>query len=161
MVKLPRGVSMVSGVVSFDDCSRNGTTSLTFSIERISSVTVSFMKVCSLANPGPPCMPPEGKPPPPVKLPCPYELVEHSISVDVLLISSCIFMSVVLKSAVRFCVAAWLATMPAGMEIMIAMEKPKAMITRIVLIFLLEMFLTALVKAPKRLHLHVHFDFDT
>jgi hypothetical protein len=32
---------------------------------------------------------------------------------------------------------------------MIAMEKPKATITRNALIFLLEMFLTALVKAPK------------
>jgi hypothetical protein len=40
--------------------------------------------------------------------------------------------------------------MPAGIEIMIAIENPKAMIINNVLIFLLETFLTALVKAPKR-----------
>jgi hypothetical protein len=47
------------------------------------------------------------------------------------------------------CVASWFATMPAGIEIMIAIEKPKAMITNNALIFLLETFLTALVKTPK------------
>jgi hypothetical protein len=46
-------------------------------------------------------------------------------------------------------VASWFATIPAGIEIMIAMEKPKAMITNSALIFLRETFLTALVKAPK------------
>ncbi|NWG11025.1 hypothetical protein HXY33_04650 [Candidatus Bathyarchaeota archaeon] len=39
---------------------------------------------------------------------------------------------------------------------MIAMEKPKAMITKNALIFLLETFLTALVKAPKLIHLSTH-----
>jgi hypothetical protein len=39
--------------------------------------------------------------------------------------------------------------MPAGIEIMIAIENPKAMIINNALIFLLEIFLTALVKAPK------------
>jgi hypothetical protein len=39
--------------------------------------------------------------------------------------------------------------MPAGIEIMMAMEKPKAMTTNITLIFLLETFLNALVKTPK------------
>jgi hypothetical protein len=48
------------------------------------------------------------------------------------------------------CVASWFDTMPAGIEIMIAIEKPKAMITKSVLIFLLETFLIALVKTPKR-----------
>jgi len=43
--------------------------------------------------------------------------------------------------------------MPAGIEIIIAIEKLKAIITKNVLIFLLETFLTALVKAPKLLHL--------
>jgi hypothetical protein len=35
---------------------------------------------------------------------------------------------------------------------MIAIEKPKAMITKNALIFLLETFLAALVKAPKLIH---------
>jgi hypothetical protein len=39
--------------------------------------------------------------------------------------------------------------MPAGIEIMIAMEKPKAIITNSALIFRLEIFLTALVTMPK------------
>ena len=39
--------------------------------------------------------------------------------------------------------------MPEGIETMIAIEKPKAMITKNALIFLLEMFLTALVETPK------------
>jgi hypothetical protein len=42
-----------------------------------------------------------------------------------------------------------LARIPAGREIMIAREKPKAMTTKNALIFLLDKFLTALVKAPK------------
>jgi hypothetical protein len=44
---------------------------------------------------------------------------------------------------------AWFAVIPVGIEIMIAIEKLKATITRAVLIFLREMFLTALEKAPK------------
>jgi hypothetical protein len=43
----------------------------------------------------------------------------------------------------------WFAPIPAGREIMIAREKPRAMVTNNALIFLLEKFLTALVKAPK------------
>jgi hypothetical protein len=39
--------------------------------------------------------------------------------------------------------------MPAGMEIMIAIEKPRAITTNDVRIFLLDMLRTALVKAPK------------
>ena len=42
----------------------------------------------------------------------------------------------------------WFARIPEGREIMIAREKPKAMITKNALIFLLDKFLTALVKAP-------------
>jgi hypothetical protein len=45
--------------------------------------------------------------------------------------------------------------MPAGIEIMIAMEKPNAMTTSSVRIFLLETFLIALVKVPKITHLHI------
>ena len=41
--------------------------------------------------------------------------------------------------------------MPEGREIMIAIEKPNAMTTNNALIFLLDKFLTALVKAPKSL----------
>jgi hypothetical protein len=65
---------------------------------------------------------------------------------------------VLLKFAVRFCVASWFETIPAGTEIMIAIENPKAMITNIALIFLLEMFLTALVNAPKRFTLKTGCD---
>jgi hypothetical protein len=43
--------------------------------------------------------------------------------------------------------------MPAGIEIIIAIEKLKAIITKKVLTFLLETFLTALVKTPNLLHL--------
>jgi hypothetical protein len=39
--------------------------------------------------------------------------------------------------------------MPAGMETIIAIERLKATITKAVLIFLLDIFLMALVKAPK------------
>jgi hypothetical protein len=41
-----------------------------------------------------------------------------------------------------------LEEMPAGIEIIIAKEKPKAIITNSALILRLEMFLTALVKTP-------------
>ena len=43
---------------------------------------------------------------------------------------------------------AWIAVAPAGMEIIIAMEKPNAMITNSALIFRLEIFLTARVPIP-------------
>jgi hypothetical protein len=81
-------------------------------------------------------------------LPRPDE-AETSINVIVLLISSCILLIVLAKFPVMPCVASWFAMMPAGIEIMIAIEKPKAMITKNALIFLLETFLTALVKTPK------------
>ena len=45
--------------------------------------------------------------------------------------------------------AAWLAAMPAGTEIKIAKEKPRAMITSKALILRLEIFLTALFIIPK------------
>jgi hypothetical protein len=47
------------------------------------------------------------------------------------------------------CAASWFAMMPAGIETMIAMEKPRATITSNARIFLRETFLTALAKAPK------------
>jgi hypothetical protein len=56
---------------------------------------------------------------------------------------------VLLKRSVRLCVDSWFAIMPEGMEIMIAIENPNATTTNSVLIFLLDMFRTALVKAPK------------
>jgi hypothetical protein len=77
------------------------------------------------------------------------DTVWHSINVDVLLISSCIVVIVLLKLLVMFSVEAWFAMMPAGIEIMIAMEKPKATITNKALIFLLDMFRNALVNMPK------------
>jgi hypothetical protein len=46
-------------------------------------------------------------------------------------------------------VDSWFAVIPAGIEIIMAIEKPKAIITNNDLIFLLEMFLTALVTIPK------------
>jgi hypothetical protein len=97
-----------------------------------------------------PCWDPPGGIPEgmPENAPRPDE-VRHSINVVVLLISACTLLIVLLKFSVRLCVASWFATIPAGIEIMIAMENPKAMITRNALIFLLEIFLTALVKAPK------------
>jgi hypothetical protein len=48
-----------------------------------------------------------------------------------------------------FCVACWFAMTPDGIETIIAIEKLRAIITINALIFLLEIFLTALVKAPK------------
>jgi hypothetical protein len=52
----------------------------------------------------------------------------------------------------RFCdrlsVDAWLAVAPAGMDIIIAMENPNAIMTSIARTFLLEMFLMALVAMP-------------
>ena len=49
------------------------------------------------------------------------------------------------RPLVSFCVAFWLAAMPAGMTISIAMEKASAMITISARIFRLERFLNALV----------------
>jgi hypothetical protein len=45
-------------------------------------------------------------------------------------------------------VAVWFAITPAGIEIIMAMEKPRAIITNNARIFLLEMFLIALFKTP-------------
>ena len=50
-------------------------------------------------------------------------------------------------------VDSWFAVIPAGMEIIIAMEKPKAIITNNALILRLEIFLTALVTIPNLVHL--------
>ena len=75
--------------------------------------------------------------------------VEHSISVVLWLICCSVSVMVLLNLCVKFCVDSWFATTPAGIDIIIAREKLKATITNIDLIFLLEMFLTALVKAPK------------
>jgi len=50
--------------------------------------------------------------------------------------------------------------MPAGMEIIIAIEKPSAMTTNNARTFLLETFLTALVKVPKMIHLYVRAAFN-
>jgi hypothetical protein len=74
--------------------------------------------------------------------------VEHSISVVLWLICCSVSMMVLLNLCVKFCVEFWFATTPAGIDIIMAREKLKATITNIALIFLLEMFLTALVKAP-------------
>jgi hypothetical protein len=75
--------------------------------------------------------------------------VEHSISVVLWLICCSVSMMVLFKFRVKFCVDSWFATTPAGIDIIIAKEKLKATITNNALIFLLEMFLIALVKAPK------------
>jgi len=53
-----------------------------------------------------------------------------------------------LRFWVRVSVDAWFDVMPAGMEIMIAMQNPNAIITSNARIFRLEIFLTALVKTP-------------
>jgi hypothetical protein len=52
------------------------------------------------------------------------------------------------------------ATIPAGTEIMIAMEKPKAITTNKTLIFLLETFLNALVKTPTSLTFQMRSKFE-
>ena len=57
------------------------------------------------------------------------------------------------RFSVRLSVDSWFAVIPAGMEIIIAMEKPKAMTTSMALILRLEMFLTALVTIPSFVHL--------
>ncbi|MGA2767298.1 MAG: hypothetical protein ABSF24_03160 [Candidatus Bathyarchaeia archaeon] len=75
--------------------------------------------------------------------------VEHSISVVDWLICASVSVMVLLKFCVMLCVDSWFATRPAGIDIIIAKEKLKATITNNALIFLLEMFLIALVKAPK------------
>jgi fumarate reductase subunit C len=75
--------------------------------------------------------------------------VEHSISVVDWLICSSVSMMVLLNLCITVCVDSWFATTPAGIDIIIANEKLKATITNNALIFLLEMFLIALVKAPK------------
>ena len=75
--------------------------------------------------------------------------VEHSISVVDWLICSSVSMMVLFNPRVKLCVDSWFATTPAGIDTIIAKEKLKATITNSALIFLLEMFLIALVKAPK------------
>lgn len=56
---------------------------------------------------------------------------------------------VLLRFSNRLCVDFWFATTPAGIDIIIANEKLKATITNNALVFLLEIFLIALVKTPK------------
>ena len=51
----------------------------------------------------------------------------------------------------RLSACAWFAVAPAGMEIIIAIEKPNAIITSSALIFRLEMFLTARVTIPNKI----------
>lgn len=75
--------------------------------------------------------------------------VEISINVVLWLICSSVSVMVLLNLCVKLCVDSWFATTPAGIDIIIAKEKLKATITNNALIFLLEMFLIALVKAPK------------
>jgi hypothetical protein len=60
------------------------------------------------------------------------------------------------RFSVRPSVDSWFAVMPAGIEIIIAMEKPKAIITNSALILRLEIFLTALVTMPRFVHLSKH-----
>ena len=60
------------------------------------------------------------------------------------------------RFSVRLSVDSWFAVIPAGMEIIIAMEKPKAIITNKALILRLEIFLTAIVTIPNFIHLSKH-----
>jgi len=57
------------------------------------------------------------------------------------------------RLSVKLSVDSWFAVMPAGIEIIIAMEKPKAIITNSALILRLEIFLIALVNMPNFVHL--------
>ena len=75
--------------------------------------------------------------------------VETSISVVLWLICASVLMMVLLNLCVKLCVDSWFAITPAGIDTIIANEKLKATITNNALIFLLEMFLIALDKAPK------------
>jgi hypothetical protein len=68
-------------------------------------------------------------------------------------------LTILLKFAVILCRASWFATMPEGIEIIIAIEKPNAITTNNARIFLLETFLTALVKVPKLSTLIYTFHF--
>jgi hypothetical protein len=61
---------------------------------------------------------------------------------------------VLLKFWDKLSVEAWFAVTPAGMEIIMAMEKPNAIMTNNALIFRREMFLTALVTIPILTCLH-------
>ena len=60
---------------------------------------------------------------------------------------------VLLRFWVRVSVDAWFNVMPAGMETIIAMQNPNAMITSNALILRLEIFLTALFRTPNYLTL--------
>lgn len=57
------------------------------------------------------------------------------------------------RFSVRPSVDSWFAVIPAGIEIIIAMEKPKAIMTNKARILRLEIFLTALVTMPSFVHL--------
>lgn len=75
----------------------------------------------------------------------------QSICVNVSFIVASVKVIVVPRSWVSPSVDSWFAIAPAGIEIMIAIEKPKAMITSKARIFLRDMFLTALVTIPNAL----------
>ena len=72
----------------------------------------------------------------------------QSICVNVWLIVASVWVIVLPRFWDKLSVDAWFAVTPAGMEIIIAMENPNAIITNSDLIFRLEMFLTARVPIP-------------
>ena len=72
----------------------------------------------------------------------------QSIWVKVWLIDSPVWVIVLLRFAANSFADCWLAITPAGIDIIIAMEKPKAIITSNARIFLLEIFLIALLIIP-------------
>src|SRR4030042_1024552 len=80
----------------------------------------------------------------------------QSICVSVWFIVAWCWEMVLPRVSVRPSVDSWFAVIPAGMEIIIAMEKPKAIITNKALILRLEIFLTALVTMPNFIHLSKH-----
>ena len=72
----------------------------------------------------------------------------QSICVSVWLIVASVWVIVSLRFWVRVSVDAWFDVMPAGMDIIIAMQNPNAIITNSALTLRLEIFLTALVNTP-------------
>ena len=72
----------------------------------------------------------------------------QSICVAVALIDWLVWFIVLDKSLAMLVAVCWLAKTPAGIDIIIAKEKPNAMITSKARIFLLEMFLIALLIIP-------------
>ncbi len=72
----------------------------------------------------------------------------QSIWVKVWLIDCPVSVIVLLRFAAKSFADCWLAITPAGIDIMIAIEKPNAITTSSARIFLLEMFLIALLIIP-------------